>query len=148
MKTRDDLRKDLCVSSATIGNWVKTGVVPAYPNGKYFEERTYAAIVGSITSPGQRLQTRANRLQNHRRNIHSTHIPDARLKRAIERLSRLYESCGASPQGFMLALSILRLKQAGLLHLTMQTDRVVVETENPAFTAFLKNWMIDNTGLA
>jgi predicted site-specific integrase-resolvase len=38
MKTKEDIRKVLSVSGATISNWVKTGLIPDYAS----EEKGYS----------------------------------------------------------------------------------------------------------
>jgi 16S rRNA G966 N2-methylase RsmD len=141
MKTREDLRKYLCVSAATLGNWVKTGVIPAYPNGEYFEEKTYTAIIGSITTSHNKLKKRANRLQNRSLSLHSNTSAGAPAKRMLKALSLLFEEQGANLNSFMLALCLARLRQQKLLRLRICGKQLELQAGSPAFTAFLKDWM-------
>ena len=54
MKTTEHLRQELDVSGATINNWLKTGVIPAYPNGKkYFDDITYQRVLTFKTRYGK-----------------------------------------------------------------------------------------------
>ncbi len=148
MKTTEDIQNELSVSKSTIGNWVKTGVIPGYRNGNYFDEKTYAAILGSVTSSKNRLKSRANRLQNRRRSLPSITSTGVTQKRTMKALTILFEESGGTLNSFMLAFCLTRLRQRGLLRVRTRGEQLELKTENSGFTAFLSDWTSTCTGVA
>ena len=140
MRTTEQIRKELGVSSATIANWIKTGVIPPYPNGRYFDDTTYTQVVGNIKNDFNKLQKRANRSNNETSTINVSTISTNNAKGIIELLLKIYQESQTSLSQFMFSLSLHLLERKGLVHINENG----FYSSNKTFTNFLSNWKFDN----
>ncbi len=140
MKTVFDIGKDLNVSRATIANWVKTGVIPSYPNGDFFEENVYNQIIIDIKNNYKKLQKRANRSNNTSVCLKNNASIAKNNKKSIEKIGFIFEKSGLSLSDFMCQLCIFFLEKHELIILKDKK----INSENPDFTRFLINWNSDN----
>jgi tRNA1(Val) A37 N6-methylase TrmN6 len=137
MRTTEHLRQDLDVSSATINNWVKTGVIPPYPNGKkYFDDTTYQNLLQSVKINFQKLQKRANRSQNVEVVNNNNPVSNTKSKYVIEVLASKYKLLGISLDSFMWSISTYFLQKKGLI---LVNDNII-QSDNLDFTDFLLKW--------
>ncbi len=139
MKTTKQIRNELGVSSATIANWVKTGVIPPYPNGRYFDDATYSQVISGIKEDYNKLQKRANRSNNATATVNASTISTNKTKRIIELLLRIYQERQVSLSQFMFSLSVHFLEKKGLIYFNENE----FHSSNPVFTCFLSNWESD-----
>jgi type I restriction-modification system DNA methylase subunit len=136
MRTTEQIRIDLGVSGATISNWVKTGVIPPYPNGRFFDDSMYHSVIETIKIDHNKLQKRANRSNNTTISVNTSTISNIKTKIAVEKLAEIYRNIGCSLDEFMYGLSINLLIDKNLINLVADN----IQTINPEFTIFLNSW--------
>ena len=141
MKTTLNLREELNVSNATISNWLKTGVIPPYPNGRYFEVATYFEVIESIKNDYSKLQKRANRSKNEVITVKTSTITKDSTKNLIDNLQDSFQKSGLSLSEFMCELSVFLLVKKELI----QFENGKITSENLDFTIFLENWKTKKT---
>ena len=143
MRTNEHIRKELGVSGATISNWVKTGIIPNYPNGEYFDEKTYECILNNIRNNFKKLRKRANRSNNSNSKVNSSTISNTATKNTIETLMSIFNGSEMSLSLFMFNLSLFFLIKKQLVKVI---DNQIVST-NYGFTRFLSNWNQGENGI-
>ena len=136
MKTTLNLREEFNVSSATISNWLKTGVIPPYPNGRYFEDAIYIEVIDSIKNNYSKLQKRANRSKNEVITVKTSTITRNSTKNLIDNLHNSFQKSGLSLSEFMCELSVFLLVKNKLIQ--FENDKIT--SKNLDFTIFLENW--------
>ena len=138
MKTRKDLQHELNVSAAPIANWVKTGLIPDYPNGAfYYDESTYNALLNCLLHDPGKLRKRANRTQNKSRLTAANPPKNALARQALATLMRLFQESGFSVNAFMLAVSLARLQKQFLVTVQGKT----IYSLNSVFSRYLEEWL-------
>lgn len=143
MKTKEDIRKVLSVSVATIANWVKTGLIPDYTsNATGYSESDYADIVRSIGESGK-LTSRANRYRSLESRQELNTLQNSDSKSRLKSLLKIFNEHRLGNSCTMLALSLRALEQKGLILLYQKNKKTVlpeIRSENPKFSTFLCEW--------
>lgn len=140
MMTKEHIRAALGVSAATIANWVKTGLMPDYPDGRGYSANTYQNIMEHIKSTNK-LQSRVNRTFNQDIQIVSGSLSYTESKLLVEWLASLVERHELDVPALMFTLSLKALSEQGLV--SYDWDSGKFESGNPIFSAFLKEWADD-----
>ncbi|MBE7413037.1 MAG: hypothetical protein L6Q54_13270 [Leptospiraceae bacterium] len=84
MTTREDLRKEFTISTATLNNWYRTETIDAPSNGTHYTEQEYLKIKNNILNNSDKLKGRANRLHASDSYICYLGITDGNRKRLLE----------------------------------------------------------------
>ncbi len=140
MKKYSDIGRELNVSDATISNWVKTGVIPVYPDGRGYDHETYLRIVDEIRLGGHKLQQRANRLQNKNSGSVSSLAFSQKSRLIIAKLRELYDEMPYSLSDFCFILGIICLERQVLIRVKSGKTQIYISSDNIKFTAFLNSW--------
>lgn len=147
MKTKDDIRKVLSVSGATIANWVKTGLIPDYTSdSEGYSDCDYEEIVKRISETG-RLTSRANRYHSQQARQELNTLQGGESKNILKQLLLVFNEHALGNSCTMLALSLLALEQAGLITLKWKSKKTIlpeIRSENPEFSIFLCEWAHQN----
>ncbi len=147
MKTKEDIRKVLSVSGATIANWVKTGLIPDYTSdSEGYSDCDYEEIVKRISETG-RLTSRANRYHSQQARQELNTLQGGESKNILKQLLLVFNEHALGNSCTMLALSLLALEQAGLITLKWKSKKTIlpeIRSENPAFSIFLCEWAHQN----
>ena len=111
--TKKQLAEELNVSTATIHNWIKTGIILAPDNGRLYSLHTAQKIIDMTLKQETRLHSRANR------SLQKTHMVTHGIKEEIRiwLLSELVEhylESGLSIHEGVLALCIAMLRSNNL----------------------------------
>ena len=139
MKTKEDIRKALSVSSATIANWVKTGLIP---EEKSFSNIGYNQIVQNINLSGK-LTSRANRYHSQQDITGINAVLKSENKKLLNELLFVFKELNSDKSLSMLALCLSALEQKRLIKLTYpdKSNKVLnISAENPKFSVFLSEW--------
>lgn len=143
MKTKEDIRKVLSVSGATISNWVKTGLIPDYSSEeKGYSDSDYEQIVADINQSGK-LTTRANRFQSNATVQELNTVQGTNNKDLLRQLLSVFKSFNLSKSSSMFALCLLALEQRGLIEIVANRKKSAFEkirSNNTAFSGFLMEW--------
>ena len=142
MKTKEDIRKVLSVSGATISNWVKTGLIPDYASEeKGYSDSDYAQIVTDISLSGK-LTTRANRFQSHLTVQELNTVEGSANKVILRQLLATFQKKNLSKSASMFVLCLLALEQKGLISFNPAEKSAFknIKSDNPAFSNFLSDW--------
>lgn len=115
MTTREELRKEFNISSATLNNWYRTGTIEAPSNGTYYTEQEYFKVKNNIISNSDKLKGRANRLHMDDSYICYLGISDDNRKRLLERAVEIHETCKLKIEDSVLLLCIQILKSTKLI---------------------------------
>lgn len=140
MKKYSDIGRDLNVSDATVSNWVKTGVIPVYPDGRGYDSETYARIIDEIRFGGDKLQQRANRLQNLSNGSVSSLAFSQKSRLIIAKLRELYSELPYTLSEFCFVLGLICLERQALIKIKCGKSQIYLGTDNSKFTAFLNSW--------
>lgn len=115
MTTREDLRKDFNISTATLNNWYRTGTIEAPSNGAYYTEQEYFKIKNNILSNSDKLKGRANRLHMGDSYICYLGITDDNRKRLLEHAVEIHETSKLRIEDSVILLCIHTLKSTKLI---------------------------------
>lgn len=140
MKKYSDIGRELNVSDATISNWVKTGVIPVYPDGRGYDSETYARIIDEIRFGGDKLQQRANRLQNLDSGSVSSLAFSQKSRLIIAKLRELYSELPYTLSEFCFVLGVICLERQTLIKVKCGKSQIYLSTDNNKFTAFINSW--------
>jgi len=141
LKKYSDIRRDLNVTDATVSNWIKTGVIPAYPNENGFDPDTYDQIIDNIILQYNKLQKRANRLENHSGSVNSTITFSEKSRLIINKLRDIEEVQRFSLNHLIFIISVIILERRYLISCKVGKKRLYLTSDNPTFTGFLNIWM-------
>jgi type I restriction-modification system DNA methylase subunit len=143
MKTKEDIRKVLSVSGATISNWVKTGLIPDYSSEeKAYNDSDYDQIVADINLSGK-LTSRANRFQSNQSVQELNIVQSSANKALLRQLLAALQLKNLSNSASMFALCLLALKQRGLIEIIPAGEKaepLKIKSDSPSFSNFLKDW--------
>jgi len=129
------------VSDATISNWIKTGVIPAYPDVSGFDNNTYENIVKDIRQHQNRLQQRANRQGNYSGSGYSTIAFSEKSKLIISKLREFLCENDYSLNHLIFIVSVIVLERKFLINCRTGKKNLYISSGNPVFTAFMNSWM-------
>ncbi len=143
MKTKEDIRKVLSVSGATISNWVKTGLIPDYSSEeKGYSDSDYEQIVADINLSGK-LTSRANRFQS-KQSVQELNTVEGSLNKVLLRqLLAAFQLKNLSKSASMFSLCLLALEQRGLISFGQteeKPDFKKIKSDSLTFSNFLRDW--------
>lgn len=138
MKTKKDIQNYLNISGATIHNWLKTGVIPNYQNGKYYTNEEFTNIISDIKEYHNKLSHRANRTKSEKTSIATIDNPET--KSALKTVIHIYENFSVDLQDFMFTLATIILKKHKLVNYEVISSELKIECQNIGFLRFLNSW--------
>ena len=142
MKTKEDIRKVLSVSGATISNWVKTGFIPDYSSGEMaYSDSDYEQIVRDINLSGK-LTSRANRFCSQQSIQELNTVQGTNSKNLLRLLLHVFQEHNADKSLSMLALCLSALEYNGLIKPLVRLNGKFpeIESNHPEFSDFLIEW--------
>jgi predicted RNA methylase len=141
LKKYSDIRRDLNVSDATINNWIKTGVIPAYVDEDGYDDEMYIDLINDIHSRQNRLQKRANRQSNHSGSGYSGILMSIKNRLIIDKLKEIMSDSKCSPDHLIFVVAVIILERKYLVNCRTGSKNIYISSQNPVFTAFLNSWM-------
>ena len=112
--TKKQLAEELNVSTATIHNWIKTGIIPAPDNGRLYSLHTAQKIIDMTLKQETRLHSRANRSLQKKTHMATHGIKEEIRIRLLSELVEHYLESGLSIHEGVLALCIAMLRSNNL----------------------------------
>lgn len=94
---KKDVQNRFNISLATVNNWIKTGVIPS-PKDGYYTKDVYSALITSIETSTNRLQSRANRSYQNSSDLIFLGIEDKKRKELLVKLIEEFENSNLSIQ--------------------------------------------------
>ena len=95
--TKKDIQHRFNISLATVNNWIRTGEIPSPKDGRYTKD-VYFALITSIETSTNRLQSRANRSYQKSSDIIFLGIKDKKRKELLINLIEAFETSNLSIQ--------------------------------------------------
>ena len=92
---KKDIQNRFNISLATVNNWIKTGVIPS-PKDGYYTKDVYSALITSIETSTNRLQSRANRSYQKSSDLIFLGIKDKKRKELLVKLIEDFETSNLS----------------------------------------------------
>ena len=92
---KKDIQNRFNISLATVNNWIKTGVIPS-PKDGYYTKDAYSALITSIETSTNRLQSRANRSYQKSSDLIFLGIKDKKRKELLVKLIEDFETSNLS----------------------------------------------------
>jgi predicted RNA methylase len=143
MKTKEDIRNSLSVSNATLSNWVKTGLIPDYPDDEIYSESDFSEIIRKIEEQGK-LKTRANRFQSTDSRQELNTLQSAKSKNLLKKLLEIVKSNTTDISTTMLVLALRTLEQSSLVSINIvKGKKFEIKSDNKTFTGFLNSWFAE-----
>jgi type I restriction-modification system DNA methylase subunit len=106
---KEAIGEELGVSLATVNNWIKTAVIPSPDIQNYYSEKSYKHILNKLKRENKRLNSRANRSMQRKKEICYLGITDKERKYLLERLVDDFEKSNLSVDDGVFALSFALL---------------------------------------
>ncbi|HPG30275.1 MAG TPA: N-6 DNA methylase, partial [bacterium] len=135
LKTKEDLRDEFNVSTATINNWIKTGIIPAPQNNNSYSIEEFEQIKEFLNQSSIKLKKRANRSKTDEKSVCFLGIENDYRKKQLLEAIKLHNKYKYSVEHSVLALSIVQLQSVFLL----KTDWN--EKPTTALEYFICKWM-------
>jgi len=143
MKTKEDIRKVLSISGATISNWVKTGLIPDYSSGEMaYSDSDYDQIVSDISHSGK-LTSRANRFRSQQAVQELNTVQGTNSKNLLRLLLNVFQDHNADKSLSMLALCLVSMEKVNLIKPIISSKKgkyPAIESAHDEFTEFLIEW--------
>lgn len=133
-RTLEDIRARFNVSSATVRNWIKTGLIKSPGNGEKYTEEEFAGIVYLVESVSGKLRKRANRSMSEGKAVCYSGTRDEAGKKALSDALEIHRKESLEPEQSLLLVSHAMLMQAGLI------DRESMGRAETSLDCFLLKW--------
>ncbi|MDR1099421.1 MAG: N-6 DNA methylase, partial [Treponema sp.] len=105
----------LGVSLATVNNWIKTAVIPSPDNQTRYSEASFNHIINKLSNAPDRLNARANRSLQNKKELCYLGIVDKKRKRLLDDLIDVFEKSNLSCDDGVLSLSFALLRSNNLV---------------------------------
>lgn len=138
MKSKKDIQTYLGVSSATIHNWLKTGVIPDYPNNKHYSNKQFQQIIEDISSKYNKLTKMANRSKSLGFFLASYDNP--KTANVIKQILKIYKNQKDDLNSFIFMLCLVLLQKKGLIKLSECKSELNLPEAKTDFLMFLSEW--------
>jgi len=122
MFTKRNLSEALGVSLATINNWIKTQVIPAPDDQKYYRKKTYEFIIKTFKNNHTRLNSRANRTLSGKKYLCYLGITNKERKQLLANLVNDFEKFKLTIDDGVLAASFAILRSNKLIDADWQPN--------------------------
>ena len=142
MKTKDDIKKELSVSSATVSNWIKTGLIPDHSLEGY-SDIDFDKLIYTIHKSGK-LKSRANRFHSHNLSSEINIVQHCDNVKVLKQLLKLIRSKQYGISSALLALSLKYLEDAELISICLKNNdviEIVYRESSSSFNLFLEDWL-------
>ena len=107
---KETIGEKLGVSLATVNNWIKTAVIPPPDVQSQYSKESFDYIISTLKNAPDRLNSRANRSMQKKKEICCLGITDKKRKRLLNTLVNDFEKSGLSIDDGVLALSFALLR--------------------------------------
>jgi tRNA1(Val) A37 N6-methylase TrmN6 len=132
---KETISEELGVSLATVNNWIKTRVIPSPDIQNYYSRASFIYIVNKLKNGTERLNSRANRSQQSKKEICYLGITEKSRKRLLDSLIDDFEKSNLSVDDGILALSLAMLRSNGLVEECRQSNN------HTKIDILLSSWM-------
>jgi tRNA1(Val) A37 N6-methylase TrmN6 len=133
------LAERLGISTATVRNWIKTGVIPPPDAGNAWSPAAADALIEKLKNT-PRLNARANRSRAGGKRVCYLGITDRARKKLLRRLVADFEASGLSISAGVLALALAQLKHHKLIRDNWRTG------SDSKTAALLLDWLAQCEG--
>lgn len=141
MKTLKDIEKKFRISSATLNNWIKLGIIKIENSNKNLSESEFQNIVKKIKISGK-LSQRTNRIQKNTKTYSSITISKdwkKFLNKVIQFTKNKY-----NPELIACAICLVLLENKNLIECSFIKKKFIITSSNNIFSKFLKKWTNTN----
>jgi len=115
MPSKEAIGESLGVSLATINNWIKTHVIPSPDIENCYSEELFNSIITKLKNETCRLNSRANRSLQEKKEICYLGITDKKRRKLLDRIVDDFEKADLSIEDGVLALSLSLLRSNNLI---------------------------------
>jgi len=120
---KDTIGKELGVSLATVNNWIKTAVIPSPDRDNYYSKTSFDYIINTLKNSPDRLNSRANRSLQNKKEICYLGIIDKKRKKLLDALVNDFEKSNLTIDEGVLAFSFALLRSNKLIKEKWQANR-------------------------
>ena len=120
---KEKIGEELGVSLATINNWIKTAVIPSPDIQNHYSKTSFDYILNTLKNTPDRLNSRANRTLQKKKEICYLGITDKKRKKLLEYLVNDFEKSDLSIDDGVLALSLALLRSNKLIEKKWQGNK-------------------------
>ena len=132
---KETVSEKLGVSLATVNNWIKTQVIPSPDIHGYYSDEAYKNIIEIVRNSSTRLNTRANRTRQEKKEINYLGINDKSRKLLLNKLIEEFDNTYLTISEGVLALSFALLRSNGLINMNWK------ENNDSKMDIFLTAWI-------
>ncbi|MDR1319746.1 MAG: N-6 DNA methylase [Treponema sp.] len=132
---KETIGEELGVSLATVNNWIKTQVIPLPDTGNYYSRVSFDCIIDKLKNNTDRLNSRANRSRQKKKEICYLGITDKGRKKLLETLVYDFEQSNLPVDDGVLALSLSILRSNNLINMRRTRNN------NSKIDILLSSWM-------
>lgn len=140
MRFYKDIQNKLGISSATIHNWIKTGVIPACPKDGY-DESDFLLLIDKIKNSEKRLRQGTNRTAKNDLTKSSLIASSVKDRLILKQVLKLKIDFDYSNEEILYVIAIILLQRKNLINLSLRRSKIVIKSSSPVFTKFLKQWV-------
>ena len=115
-KTKKDIQIEYNVSSATINNWIRTGIATLPKNGKFYTKKEYIKIQFLIENEFNKLKGRVNRSRIDKKNLCFLEIIDSERKKLLIKTVEIHENSKLTIEQSVFLLCMAFLINSGLIN--------------------------------
>jgi type I restriction-modification system DNA methylase subunit len=119
---KEALGEKLGVSLATVNNWIKTAVIPSPDVQNFYSKASFDHIIFAFKNTPDRLNSRANRSLQKRKEVCYLGITDKERKKILNILVDDFEKSNLSIADGVLSLSFALLRSNGLIEKDWQSN--------------------------
>ncbi|MDR2923261.1 MAG: N-6 DNA methylase [Treponema sp.] len=131
---KETIGEKLGVSPATVNNWIKTAVIPSPDRDNYYSKTSFDHIIGALKNSPDRLNARANRSLQKKKEICYLGIIDKKRKKLLDALIEEFEKSDLTIDDGVLAFSIALLRSNKMIKKDWQANR------HSKIDALLSDW--------
>jgi type I restriction-modification system DNA methylase subunit len=132
---KETIGEKLGVSLATVNNWIKTQVIPLPDTGNCYSQVSFDYIIDKLKNTTDRLNSRANRSRQKKKEICYLGITDKDRRKLLETLVYDFEQSNLTVDDGVLALSLSILRSNNLTGMPWRRNA------NSKIDALLSSWM-------
>lgn len=133
---KETIGEKLGVSLATVNNWIKTAVIPPPDVQNYYSKASFDYIICTLRNAPDRLNTRANRSLQKKKEICYLGITDKKRKNLLDVLTDDFEKSDLSIDDGILALSFALLRSNNLIEKNWQSNN------RSKIDSLLSDWIV------
>jgi len=132
---KETIGEKLGVSLATVNNWIKTAVIPPPDRDNCYSKTSFDYIIGVLKNSPDRLNSRANRSLQKKKEICYLGIIDKKRKKLLDTLINEFEKSELTIDEGVLAFSFALLRSNKMIKEDWQANR------HSKIDALLSDWL-------